>query len=302
MVADYAGLISHIPGVRSIAVAVPADATWDHLGWDLPAMPTPVILVTGEGESSKAVIGLVDSSSVRVACVAKVPLGTKAVAAIAREARILERLNTARPGVAPRLLQHHDATGIAVQSMVEGRPSRPFWSAGHDLWREKLRDRSSAARSLSDMTEKMASRIDTMSGDLARSLESAMRRLTLALEIPMVWTHGDCAPWNLKCQRDGSLAAIDWEAADPHGLPGFDVVHFHTMQAFLFRKKRWRVERVRAAVETELTALDVDPGHAAIMISACLAEDAALCMEAGNLVRARYLAKQLQMLQNETMA
>ena len=129
-----------------------------------------------------------------------------------------------------------------------------------------------------------------------------MQRLASPLEVPVVWTHGDCAPWNLKRQIDGSLAAIDWEAADPHGLPGFDVVHFHTMLAFLFHKRRWPVDRVRIAVEAELVALNVDSDHAIIVISACVAEDAVRCMEMGNLRRARYLAKQLHMLQNETMA
>ena len=302
MAANHVGLMPHLPGVRSIAVAIPAHATWDQFGWNRPEAPMPVILVTGEGETSKAVVGLVDTSSLRVVCVAKVPLGVNSVGEIARETSMLESLNAARPGIAPRLLYRDRETGIAVQSMVEGTPCERVWTAQHDSWRAKLRDRSSTMLSLVDKVEEMTSRANRVPSDLASSLGPAMQRLASPLEVPEVWIHGDCAPWNLKRRSDGSLAAIDWEAADPHGLPGFDVVHFHTMLAFLFQQSRWPVNRVRTAVEAELAALDVEPDHAIIVISACVAEDAVRCMETGNFRRARYLAKQFHMLQNETMA
>jgi hypothetical protein len=38
-------------------------------------------------------------------------------------------------------------------------------------------------------------------------------------------THGDLGPWNLRIDRDGSIAVIDWEDYQPAGLPAFDVLN-----------------------------------------------------------------------------
>jgi aminoglycoside phosphotransferase (APT) family kinase protein len=55
-------------------------------------------------------------------------------------------------------------------------------------------------------------------------------------EIPLVLVHGDFAPWNLKFQEDGQIAAIDWEDAQLKGFPLWDLCHFFLMQGHLFRE------------------------------------------------------------------
>lgn len=44
--------------------------------------------------------------------------------------------------------------------------------------------------------------------------------------IPAVFQHGDPGTWNLLVTPAGQVAFLDWEAADPHGMPLWDLFHF----------------------------------------------------------------------------
>ena len=46
------------------------------------------------------------------------------------------------------------------------------------------------------------------------------------VELPVVLEHGDLAPPNLLRLRGGGLGAVDWEVADPDGLPLGDLLFF----------------------------------------------------------------------------
>jgi len=61
--------------------------------------------------------------------------------------------------------------------------------------------------------------------------EMAMRTLAVSevlrdSELPLVCTHGDFGHPNLLCQADGRLGVLDWERAEPAGLPGDDLFFF----------------------------------------------------------------------------
>jgi hypothetical protein len=43
---------------------------------------------------------------------------------------------------------------------------------------------------------------------------------------PLVFQHGDPGPWNLLITAAGEPAFLDWEAAEPHGMPLWDLFHF----------------------------------------------------------------------------
>jgi hypothetical protein len=43
---------------------------------------------------------------------------------------------------------------------------------------------------------------------------------------PLVFQHGDPGPWNLLITPDGKPAFLDWEAAEPLGMPLWDLFHF----------------------------------------------------------------------------
>lgn len=71
-------------------------------------------------------------------------------------------------------------------------------------------------------------RVDIPSGEPWASL---VRRATEALspwmdvEVPVAFVHGDFTPWNVMNRADG-VVAIDWEDADPEGMPFWDAWHF----------------------------------------------------------------------------
>jgi Phosphotransferase enzyme family len=44
--------------------------------------------------------------------------------------------------------------------------------------------------------------------------------------LPFVFQHGDPGPWNLVVTPDGRPAFLDWEAAEPSGMPLWDLFHF----------------------------------------------------------------------------
>lgn len=45
-------------------------------------------------------------------------------------------------------------------------------------------------------------------------------------KLPLVFQHGDPGPWNVLVTEDGKPAFLDWEAAEPRGMPLWDVFHF----------------------------------------------------------------------------
>lgn len=43
--------------------------------------------------------------------------------------------------------------------------------------------------------------------------------------LPLVLMHGDLGTWNIVVARDGGVKILDWEAAEPHGLPLWDIFY-----------------------------------------------------------------------------
>jgi hypothetical protein len=59
------------------------------------------------------------------------------------------------------------------------------------------------------------------------------RRLLASLgPLPLVWEQRDFSPWNVFVDRVGDIAAVDWESAEPEGLPLLDLVYFLTYLSF----------------------------------------------------------------------
>ncbi|HLE82024.1 MAG TPA: hypothetical protein VJA25_12105, partial [Dehalococcoidia bacterium] len=65
----------------------------------------------------------------------------------------------------------------------------------------------------------------------------ALSRRTWAV----VFQHGDFAPWNLLCGRDGSLRAVDWEHGTTDGFPHADLAYYIIQVGALIY--RWKPER-----------------------------------------------------------
>jgi Phosphotransferase enzyme family len=52
-------------------------------------------------------------------------------------------------------------------------------------------------------------------------------------ELPLVFQHGDPGPWNVLITREGRPAFLDWEAAEPEGMPLWDIFHFLRSYSFM---------------------------------------------------------------------
>jgi glycosyltransferase involved in cell wall biosynthesis len=60
-----------------------------------------------------------------------------------------------------------------------------------------------------------------------RALLDSLGNLSPTLE------HRDCSPWNVLITDDGTPVLLDWESAEPDGLPGMDLVYFLANCAFV---------------------------------------------------------------------
>jgi hypothetical protein len=61
----------------------------------------------------------------------------------------------------------------------------------------------------------------------------ARAALEVMPDLPLVPEHRDCSPWNVILSRSGEPALLDWESAQPEGLPLMDLVYFLANSAFV---------------------------------------------------------------------
>lgn len=92
---------------------------------------------------------------------------------------------------------------------------------------------------------------------------------------PVVFQHGDFAPWNVLRRADGTLAAIDWEYGNAHGFPYLDAAYYLLQVAALMR--RWPPGRARAYAARHLGAdLATPQAEALVRLAAFVAYHEAL--------------------------
>ena len=63
--------------------------------------------------------------------------------------------------------------------------------------------------------------------------------------LPVVCEQRDCSPWNVFEGPEG-IVVLDWESAEPRGLPGMDLVYFATHAAY-YLERAWNTGRFEAA-------------------------------------------------------
>lgn len=228
---------------------------------DLAGLPAPerlaCVLLTPRFRASAHVVFLLfdadPADPVLVAKAARLPSGA---GALEREAGILREVHAARPGgfaSVPRPLacDDHAGTRILLETAVPGRVLRPAlarrradaYAEGLTTWVLEL-GRATLHRPAAGDAERL---VDAPLGALERELpcvadeeglaartREATRALTAAA-VPRVLTHGDLGAPNLLVSRDGAVGVVDWETAEPRGLPGQDLVFALTYLAFARR-------------------------------------------------------------------
>jgi len=178
---------------------------------------------------------------------------SEAEAALRREAHALRALEAGHPGLrgAPRVLgtgRRAGRLGLA-QTAVPGRPLMDLLSAGSlpevtdAVTRWLLRLAGAAEPQPRSawwprLVESPLRRFEADFGPLlpAGTLQQIRRRLEPLSQLPIVFEHRDCAPWNIVWQEDGEPALLDWESAEPRGLPALDLVYFLANAAFVIER------------------------------------------------------------------
>ncbi len=218
---------------------------------DLPLpSSTPLLLLTGGHRSINKVVGLAfEPGAAKPAAAVKFARVAEAEPGLAREAEVLRRLREERPG-------------------LQGVPS--FHGEGHRAGRLAVVEGAIEGRSLLDLLtpqnfEEVAMQVTRLLVELARNgrtpdpgwrrrlveepladfernfgavvAAGSVPALHAILDdlggLPSVPEHRDCSPWNVVLTPGGEPALLDWESAEPEGLPGMDLIYFLANCAFV---------------------------------------------------------------------
>lgn len=175
-------------------------------------------------------------------------------ASLAREADNLRAVQRVRPGgfdSIPRLLafEVHAGTPLLLETVVPGTVLKPRVVRRHSrhtiegLLRWLLDLQTASARPTSepraDLHRLLDSRLDRITAGVAplipHSLVARTRELTqplASMDFPLVFEHGDLSSPNILRTSEGDFGIVDWELAEPRGLPGQDLFFLLAYLAF----------------------------------------------------------------------
>jgi len=241
--AKGAGLLAPIHVVGRPPGAAPDD--------ELPLSPSArLLLLTGGHRSINKAVGLAFESGIETPSAAvKFARVAEAEPGLEREAAVLRRLNAERPALpgVPGLRGEgrRDGRLALVEEAMEGCSMLDVIDPGNfeelamgvtrvlielgrgggaadPRWRERLVEEPLGwfERAFEPVLEPEA--IAT-----ARDLLSGIGEPAPAIE------HRDCSPWNVLLTAAGESILLDWEAAEPEGLPVLDLVYFLANCAFV---------------------------------------------------------------------
>jgi hypothetical protein len=228
-----------------VIARLPGDGEEGGDGEQLP------MLLTGGHRSINKVVGLeFGPDSLRPSAVTKFARVAEAEAGLEREATVLARLGEERPGVdgIPAFrerLRRCGRTGVAEgaiegDSMLDRLTPKSFPEMARrvtDLLIELAGDREGAVGERTTLNE----HLDFFEAHFGPALEedrvAALRSgAEAAAGLPVVCEHRDCSPWNIVLAARDRPALLDWESAEPRGLPGLDLIYFLANAAFVLDK------------------------------------------------------------------
>lgn len=193
--------------------------------------------------------------------VVKVPRLNGANATVEREAANLRMIQASREGgfdSIPRVIafEAHCGRHMLVETALVGRPMDPL-----TVRRSPTECCHAVTTWLTDVKTKSIDLTESDPGWFERLIERPLRyfadvfplsdeenRLlerTWSLVAPLRWVrlplvieHGDLSHPNIILLENGAPGVVDWEIADPRGLPGQDLFFFLTFVAFAVHKAR----------------------------------------------------------------
>ena len=239
----------------------------DRLG--IPERLAPTLVTPRFRASAHVIVLLCEAGQGAPVLVAKRPRLPQADESLAREAHCLQTLHARRPGgldTAPRVITYEviDGWPLLIETAIRGRhlnaravrrdPGKSCravvdWLAAID--QPAATAQADAADRFSRLIDEPLLRLEEYVGTSAadrRLLEQArlicdrLRQFSL----PAVFEHGDLCDPNLLLCDDGRIAVVDWELADPAGLPAVDLVFFLAFAASARARARTSAARMRA--------------------------------------------------------
>jgi hypothetical protein len=222
------------------------------------------LVAPGTYASRKAVFFLFSSDSALPRDVVKVTRAAEMNRRLRNERDALERLAPLGLVGVPRvrfagshagleILGQSALDGAPFRASTEGRPDCPHASRAlrflTELGARTLADPAPGAR-LAESLEPLFARFVELyrpHPGTQRFLREQIETLAgLSLDIPSVFQHGDPGLWNLLVANDGGIAFLDWEAAEPAGVPLWDLFYFYRSFCMQSVRVRGRWARMSA--------------------------------------------------------
>lgn len=242
--ASRLGRVALIEALRSVALVVRRPDTPELGGWlSLPEHEPGrqiVVHVWGPAASRTALVRL--SGRARDGFVAKVATDDRAEARFVGEhamtARLRDDAHAAGASVPRAWIRRLGRRHALVTDEMDGTRAWELISADRRMapqilsrmadWLERwnartVRPRRLTAPDLDRLIDSPASLLGLPRGSRAR-LESLCRS-SVGAALPLVASHGDLTVHNVLVAGDGRLAILDWECADPAGLPMADLAY-----------------------------------------------------------------------------
>jgi hypothetical protein len=161
--------------------------------------------------------------------------------------------------------------GVPLLSRTDGSPACPLGGTAiswlHDLGCRTADPEAASPREVADGLARLLERFIEIYRPAARHrafLESQIVRVaTAGGQFPLVFQHGDPGVWNVMATGDESVAFLDWEAAEPQGMPLWDLFYFlrsYCMRSVSVRGKRARLDALARLflADSPLATLVVD--------------------------------------------
>jgi hypothetical protein len=163
----------------------------------------------------------------------------------ARALRALAAAGVADPAAVPRaaFFGHHAGHAVLGQTAIAGVPFRQATSATPDCpaaraavaWLTELGARTAdrtvaepvhVAAALDELLERFAGLYGPSGDELAALADEIAAVAASRRPFPLVFQHGDPGTWNVLVTPEGCPAFLDWEAAEMHGMPLWDLFYF----------------------------------------------------------------------------
>jgi aminoglycoside phosphotransferase len=229
-------------------------------GYGVPEQLTSVVITPRFRASSHVVFLVLAPGRPEPLLVAKLPRLASAGTVAEREVANLRAVQGLRADgfdSIPRVIAYEEYLGrpILVETALVGRPMDPATvrrdraacCAAVASWLAALQQPAHGAENdtawfgrLVEQPLRYFERVFPLSIEEARLLERTWELVAPLRDtaLPLVFEHGDLSHPNLMLLHNGAVGVVDWELAEPRGLPAYDLFFFLTYAAFAMQNAR----------------------------------------------------------------